>query len=110
MFLFVGLINLATGLHFSIQDRKPLKKIMAWIVGPIFWLAAFFAGPGFYLIAISSEPGKHPDNWISRNIYDPFLFSPAAIAYLLFGCAALALDSYVFTRRKSYLEESMYPQ
>jgi hypothetical protein len=110
MFIFVGLINLATDLFFSFQDNKPQKKTMAWIVGPILWLAAFFGGPGLYLIAISSEPGKHPNNWFSRNIYDPFLFSPAAIGYLLFGFAALALDAYVFARRRSYLEESMYPQ
>jgi hypothetical protein len=110
MFIFVGLINLATDLFFSVQDKKPQKKMISCIVGPILWLAAFFWGPGLYLIAISSEPGKHPNNWLSRNIYDPFLFSPAAIGYLLFGCAALALDAYVFTRRRSYLEESMYPQ
>ncbi len=110
MFLFVGLINLASDLFFSVQDRKLQKKMISWIVGPILWLAAFFWGPGLYLIAISSEPGQHPNNWFSRNIYDPFLFSPAAIGYLLFGVAALALDAYIFTRRRSYLEESMYPQ
>jgi hypothetical protein len=108
LFIFVGLINLAADLYFSVQDKR--KKIIAWIVSPILWLAAFFGGPGWYLIAISSVPGNHPNNWFSRNVYDPFLFSPAAIGYLLFGCAALAFDAYVFTRRRSYLEESMYPQ
>jgi hypothetical protein len=110
MFIFVGLINLATDLFFSAQDKRPQKKMMTWIVSPILWLSAFFWGPGLYLIAISSDPGKQPNNWFSRNIYDPFLFSPAAIGYLFFGFAVLALDAYVFTRRRSYIEESMYPQ
>ncbi|MBP1609216.1 MAG: hypothetical protein H6Q04_1451 [Acidobacteria bacterium] len=99
MFILVGLINLASDLYFSVQNKKPQKKMMAWIVGPILWLAAFCCGPSLYLIAASSEPG---------NIWDLFLFSPAAIGYLLFGIAALALDVYIFTRRRSYLEE--YPQ
>ena len=110
MFIFVGLINLATDLFFSVQDKKLQKKVMASIVSPIMFLAVSLCGPGLYLIAIFSKLGKYPNIWFLRKICDLFLLSPAAIGYLLFGIAALALDAYIFTRRRSYLEDYMYSQ
>ncbi|MBN2320261.1 MAG: hypothetical protein JXR49_14345 [Acidobacteria bacterium] len=102
MFIFAGFMDLANNLFFCVKEKKPDKIVFAWFIYPFLWMAAIIGGLLLYLFTIS--PGDKPD-WPFININEFVSTFHGSFGILLLGLIILALNVYVYERRRSYLEE-----
>jgi hypothetical protein len=109
IFIFAGGINLATSMCFFVRDRKLGKCLMYWIVCPFLWLVSCIAGPFLYLFISETAYGQHGQRIFWTPLSEIVRTVPGAFGVLLAGFIFLALDAYVFERRRSFVEESIYP-
>jgi hypothetical protein len=107
MFIFAGCLNLATNLYFCTKDKSLEKALTILIGAPVLFIAAIVGGPGLYLFTINGPDKQHGQ--FSVALSKMLLSFPGTLSLLLVGLALLALDVYVYERRRSYLEESIWP-
>jgi len=104
MFIFAGFLDLLNNLYFCVREKKPDKTVMAWVISPLLWIAAV---AGCLLYFATNSPGGLPFGF-PNSIAELALTLPGSLGILLFGLIILALNVYVYERRRSYLEESAF--
>jgi hypothetical protein len=109
IFAFVGGIGLPTNLFFYVKDRTFEKRLIQWFVSPI--LTIMIVIPASFLYLFVSEGGQdvHGHGVFWARLSDMVLTFPGAFGVLFVGFILLALDAYIFERRRSYLEDSVWP-
>lgn len=107
MFLFIGFGTLSGDLYFCLEDRKWGRRMMNWIVSPLLTLL-FLASNGLYILAITVSVQSN-DNFLIGLSKALWTF-PWAIALFLLGCGLLVLTVFVYERRMSYTEHSVWSQ
>jgi hypothetical protein len=108
MFVFVGFMSLATDLVFCFRETRRNKILGQWVVAPILIISGIFFGPILYF-SVLSTPRPEGGNNLLVHLFSFVTSTPGALGYFVVGLAALALDAYCFERRRSYLEDSVYP-
>jgi len=109
MFMFVGFLSLANDLFFCVKENKSQKAAMTSIAYPLLLIASFMTGPFVYFFVSEVSHGLHGQRVFWAPVYEVLQTLPGALGVLLAGLILLALDVYVYQRRRSYLEESAYP-
>ena len=106
--LFVTFGNLSKDAYFCLKDKKWGRPAMAWIIGPLLYAFSFAAGIALYMFTV---PGPATfRGWLLPGLSETLLSFPGAFGLLLLSLALLASGIYVYTRRKSYTEDSAWPR
>ena len=105
MFLFAGFWDLANNLFFCVREKKPDKTVMAWVVSPLLGMAAI---AGAILYFVTNSPGDNPFGFLN-SIADLSFTLPGSLGILLFSLIIVALNVFAYERRRSFLEESVFP-
>jgi hypothetical protein len=108
IFIFVGGICLPTNLFFYVRDRKFEKRLIQGFVQPLLLLVGF-TGLFLYLFVAEGGLDVHGQRVFWAPLTEIVHTFPGALSVLLTGFILLALDSYVFERRRSYLDDSVWP-
>lgn len=108
IFIFAGSISLPSNLFFFIKDRKLEKRLIQGFVWPLLVIVSFF---GLFIYLFVSEGGQdvHGQRVFWARLTEIAHTLPGAFSILLSGFIFLALDVYIFARRRSYIEDSVWP-
>jgi hypothetical protein len=108
IFIFAGGISLPKNLFFCVRDRKFEKHLIQNVVSPVLMILSFF---GWFLYLFVDEGGLdvHGPRVFWARLTEIVHTFPGAFSVLLAGCMLLALDVYFFERRRSYLDDSIWP-
>ena len=106
--IFMACGNLSKDAYFCLKDRKWGRPVMAWIIGPLLYAFSWAAGIGLYLFTVPG-PATYR-GWLLPWLSETLLSFPGAFGLLLFSIALLASGIYVYTRRRSYTEDSAWPR
>ena len=108
IFIFAGSIGLPTNLFYFVGDRKFDKRLIYRAVYPFLVL---ISGVGLFLYLFVSESrlDVHGDRVFWARLSEIILTFPGALLVLFAGFIFLALDIYIFERRRSFIEDSNYP-
>jgi hypothetical protein len=105
MFIFVGFMDLAYILYFCVKEKRPDKTVMGWVIFPSLWIAAIAA---LLLYFFTNSLGGHHSGFLS-SVTELAITLPGSLSILLFGLIIVALNVFVYERRRSFLEESVFP-
>ena len=108
MFLLIGSSIIPLDLYFCVKDRKWGRPLMKWVLGPLFPAFTLTAGMALYIFTIAGPARFSSPIMIGSS--ELLLTFPGAFGLFLFGCATMILTVFVYERRKSYADQSTWPQ
>jgi hypothetical protein len=106
MFIFTGFMDLASCLFYCVKEKKPDKTVMKWVIYPFLMIVST---AGIFLLYIITTPSGNYHSRFLNSIIDLASTPYGSLAILFVGLISMALSVYAYERRRSYLEESIFP-
>jgi hypothetical protein len=106
IFMFMAFGSLSVDLFFCVNNNKWRRRGMLYLVGPLFILLSIFSGSFLFAFTILGPADFR--GWLLPSISEFFLTFTGAFGLFLLGLALIAVDAYVYDRRASYTEQSVY--
>ncbi len=108
IYIFAGSISMPANLFYYVRDRIFEKRLIQAFVYPLLVIVSF-AGVFMYLFVPDDVLDAHGNRVFWAGLSEIARTFPGAFGILLAGFVLLALDVYFFERRRSYIEDSIYP-